>query len=291
MRLHLVDGTYELFRAHYSKRPDRTDDDGRDVKATVGVVSGLLALLGDEDEAVSHVAVAFDNPIESFRNDEFAGYKDGADVDPALLAQFELVEEAVRALGVVVWSMQRWEADDALGTAAMRFVDEVEQVRILTPDKDLGQVVTGDRIVQVDRLRERVYDEAGVRERFGVSPDSIPDYLALVGDAADGIPGIAGFGATSAAAVLARYGRIEDVPEDAADWDVAVRGASRLATTLAEQRDAALFYRHLATLVTDVPLEEDLVVLAWQGVPRDAYLAMCDRLAATTLRDAPPRWA
>lgn len=291
MRLHLVDGTYELFRAHYSKRPDRSDASGHDVKATVGVLAGLLALLADEEERVTALAVAFDNPIESFRNDEFTGYKDGSGVDPALRAQFDLVEEAVRSLGVVVWSMDRWEADDALATAALRFVDGVEQVRILTPDKDLGQVVRGDRIVQVDRMRARTYDEDGVHERFGVPPSSVPDYLALVGDTADGIPGLPGFGAKSAAAVLDRYRRLEDVPTEASDWDVAVRGAARLAATLAEHRDTALLYRHLARLVTDVPLDEDLDALAWQGVPREVFLRMCERLDATTLRDRPARWA
>ncbi|MBW3621114.1 MAG: flap endonuclease [Actinobacteria bacterium] len=291
MRLHLVDGTFELFRAHYSKRPDRVDGAGRDVKATVGVVAGLLALLSDEEEAVTSVAVAFDNPIESFRNDAFAGYKDGSEVDPALLAQFDLVEEAVRALGVVVWSMDRWEADDALATAALRFVDDVDQVRILTPDKDLGQVVRGDRIVQVDRMRQHTYDEAGVHARFGIRPVSVPDYLGLVGDTADGIPGLAGFGAKSAAAVLDRYVHIEDVPARAEDWDVAVRGAARLAATLDEQREQALFYRSLATLVPDVPLAEDLDALAWGGVPRGPFLAVCERLDATTLRDVPARWA
>jgi 5'-3' exonuclease len=290
VRLHLVDGTYELFRAHHSKRPDRTDAAGRDVKATVGMLGGFLALLADADEAVTHLAVAFDNPIESFRNDEFRAYKDSTGVDPGLLAQFDLAEEAVAALGVTVWSMDRWEADDALGAGAVRFADEVEQVRILTPDKDLGQAVRGDRVVQVDRLRDRTYDEDGVRERFGVPPSSIPDYLALVGDTADGIPGLPGFGARSAAAVLARYGRIEDVPADADDWDVTVRGAARLAETLAAEREAATFYRHLATLVTDVPLATSLDDLRWEGVPRERFLACCERLDATTLRTAPTRW-
>jgi 5'-3' exonuclease len=291
VRLHLVDGTYELFRAHFSKRPPRRSPDDRDVKATAGVVSMLLGLLSDEDEAVTHLAVAFDNPIESWRNDRFPGYKDGSGVDPDLLAQFDDVERAVRALGVVVWSMDRHEADDALATAAVRWVDEVEQVRILTPDKDLGQVVRGDRIVQIDRGRDKRYDEDGVVARLGVRPASVPDYLALVGDTADGIPGLPGFGAKGAAAVLARYPHLEDVPELAVSWDVEVRGATRLAATLAERRDDALLYRELATLALDVPLDERLDDLAWAGVPRERFLAWCDELGVDTLRDRPQRWA
>ncbi|MEX1177854.1 MAG: 5'-3' exonuclease H3TH domain-containing protein [Nitriliruptor sp.] len=291
MRLHLVDGTYELFRAHFSKRPSRTAADGRDIKATVGVVSSLLGLLADEDEAVSHIAVAFDNPIESWRNDRFPGYKDGSGVDPALLAQFDDVERAVAALGVPVWSMDRYEADDAMATAAVRWADEVDQVRILTPDKDLGQVVVADRIVQLDRSRGTFYDEAGVVARLGVRPGSVPDYLALVGDTADGIPGLPGFGAKGAAAVLTRYPHLERIPELGMDWDVDVRGATKLAATLAERRDDAMLYRELATLDRDVPLEEDLADLAWSGVPRTSFLAWCDELGVDGLRDRPQRWA
>jgi 5'-3' exonuclease len=291
VRLHLVDGTYELFRAHFSKRPSRTAPDGRDVKATVGVVSSLLGLLGDDDEAVTHVAVAFDNPIESWRNDRFPPYKDSTGVDPDLLAQFDDVERAVAATGVTVWSMDRHEADDALATAAVRFADEVEQVRILTPDKDLAQVVRGDRVIQLDRSRGKRYDEDGVVARLGVLPPSVPDYLALVGDTADGIPGLPGFGAKGAAAVLRRYPHLEDIPDLALHWDVDVRGATTLAATLAERRDDALLYRELATLDLDVPLAEDLDALRWDGVPRDRFLAWCDELDVDTLRDRPQRWA
>jgi 5'-3' exonuclease len=300
VRLHLVDGTYELFRAHYSKRPDRSAPDGRDVKATVGVVSSLLGLLADPDEAVTHLAVAFDNPIESWRNERFPAYKDGSEVAPALLAQFDDVERAIRALGVTVWSMDRPEADDALGTAAVRFADHrdprsgrdvVDEVRILTPDKDLGQVVRGERIVQIDRLRGKRYDEAGVVARSGVPPASVPDLLALVGDTADGIPGLRGFGAKGAAAILTRYGHLEAIPSDGADWDVPVRGAARLAQTLREQRGDALLYRELATLDLDVPLPETLDDLAWAGVPRGPFLAWCDEVDVDTLRDRPHRWA
>jgi 5'-3' exonuclease len=291
VRLHLVDGTYELFRAHYSKRPDRTSPEGLDVKATVGVVSSLLQLLADPDEAVTHLAVAFDNPIESFRNERFAGYKDSSEVDPALLAQFDLVEDAVGAIGVTVWSMADHEADDAMATAAVRFVDGVDQVRILTPDKDLGQSVRGRRIVQVDRLRQREFDEDGVVERLGVRPASVPDLLALVGDTADGIPGLRGFGAKTAAVLLLRYGHLEDIPEDGGLWPDAIRGAARLATTLRDQRADAQLYRELATLVTDVPLDEELVDLAWHGVPRERFLAWCDAVGAETLRERPGSWA
>jgi len=291
VRLHLIDGTFELFRAHYSKRPRRTDPSGADIKATVGVVGSLLALLEDRDEAPSHLAVAFDHPIESFRNELFAGYKDGTDVDPALLAQFDGVERAVRALGLRVWPVDDHEADDALATAALRWRDEVEQVRILTPDKDLGQVVDGDRIVQVDRMRGRVIDETAVHDRTGVGPASIPDLLALVGDAADGIPGLPGFGAKTAAALLGRYGHLEDIPTAAADWQVTVRGADQLAATLVERQHDVLLYRHLARLVTDVPLADTLEDLSWHGVPEAAFLAWCDELDVTQLRERPTRWA
>lgn len=290
MRLHLVDGTYELFRSHYSRRPSRTAPDGRDVKATVGVLDAVLALLEDADEAVTHVAVAFDNPIESWRNDRFPGYKDSSGVEQAILDQFDLVERAVRSLGVTVWSMDTHEADDALATAAVRWRDAVEQVRVLTPDKDLGQVVDGDRIVQVDRMRGREFDEAGVVERLGVSPASVPDYLALVGDTADGIPGLAGFGAKSTATVLGRYGHLEQVPRDG-DWDVTVRGAEKLRATFAAEYDDALLYRELAMLARDVPLAEDLDDLAHRGVVREDFLAVCDELGVETLRDRPRQWA
>lgn len=291
MRLHLVDGTYELFRAHFSKRPPREAPDGQDVKATVGMASSLLRLLEDAEESVSHVAVAFDNPIESWRNDRYEGYKDSAGVDPALLAQFDLVEEAVAALGVTVWSMREFEADDALASATTQFKFQVEQVRILTPDKDLGQVVDGTRVVQVDRRRERTIDENGVREKLGVSPVSVPDYLALVGDSADGIPGLAGFGAKSTATLLSAYPHLEDIPKAADDWSVNVRGSARLATTLVEHLDDALLFRELATLNTDVTLSDNLDDLAFTGVPRARFSAFCERLGAETLATRPTRWA
>jgi 5'-3' exonuclease len=285
MRLHVVDGTYELFRAHFSKRPDR------DSKATVGLAASMLALLHDPEEAVTHVAVAFDNPIRSIRNEWFDGYKTDEGVPPELLAQFDAAEDAVRALGMVVWSMDRYEADDALATAAARWQGEVEQVRILTPDKDLSQCVRGRRVVQVDRLRQRVVDEEGVVERRGVSPKSIPDWLALVGDDADGIPGIPGFGEKGAAALLSAFGHIEAIPREARKWPPGVRGADKLAAALAERITDALLYRKLATLIDDVPLGERLEDLAWHGVPRKAFTAWCDRMRVTDLVDRPTRWA
>lgn len=293
MRVHLVDGTYELFRAHFGRQPDRTDPAGVDVKATVGVVSSLLRYLHDDAEQVTHIAAAFDNPIESFRNDLFPAYKSGDGIDPALLAQFDRVEEACRAIGVTVWSMQEFEADDALATAAVQLAarPEVEQVRILTPDKDLGQVVAGNRVVQVDSMRDREFDEAGVVERLGVSPSAIPDYLGLVGDTADGIPGLKGFGAKSTATLLNAYARIEDIPDDAADWTERPRGADRLAETLAANREDALLYRRLATLITDVPIDCSPEALAWPGVPEAAFDAWCEELGVTTLRERVTRWA
>jgi 5'-3' exonuclease len=291
MRLHLIDGTYELFRAHYSRGPSRTDPQGRDVKATVGVVSSLLALLADPDEQVTHLAIAFDHPIESFRNRVFAGYKDSSGVEEELLAQFGPVEVAVAALGVVAWPMDEYEADDALASAAARWAGDVEQVRILTPDKDLGQAVDGERVVQVDRARDRVLDAAGVTDKLGVPPASVPDHLALVGDTADGIPGLPGFGAKTSAALLARYGHLEAIPTSPDDWDVEVRGKPRLAEVLRERFDDALLYRDLATLRTDVELHETLDDLAWKGAPRDRWHAWCDELGVGRLRDRPHRWA
>jgi 5'-3' exonuclease len=289
-RVHLVDGTFELYRAHFGPRPEHRDPQGRDRKATVGVVESLLTLLDDADEACTHVAIAFDNPIESFRNDLFDGYKTSAGVPPELWAQFGPVEEAARALGVVVWSMDRHEADDALATAATRFRDRAH-VRILTPDKDLGQVLEGQHVVQVDRIRRRVIDEAALRERRGIAPASIPDWLALVGDTADGIPGLPGIGEKAATALLGHYGHLEAIPEDAAQWAVPIRGAARLAATLAEHRAAAILYRTLATLVRDVPLAEDLDDLCWRGAPRAAWTRWCQELGATRLLDRPRRFA
>ncbi len=283
MRLHLVDGTYELFRAHFSKRPSRTAPDGRDVKAAVGTVRQVMALLDDENEACTHLAVAFDNPILSFRNDLFDGYKDGSGTDPDLLAQFDLVEAGVRALGVAVWSMADVEADDALGTAAVRFSPEVEQVRILTPDKDLGQVVDGDHVVQIDRARQKYYDAAGVEERLGVPPSAVVDHLALVGDTADGIPGVPGIGAKTSALLLQRYGSIAAIPADPGTWDITVRGAARIADALRTHADEITLWRTLATLVTDVDLGCTLDDLRWRGVDRPALDAWAADVGSGTV--------
>ncbi|MCC6808591.1 MAG: flap endonuclease [Deltaproteobacteria bacterium] len=257
MKLHIVDGTYELFRAHYSKRPDQP------MKATLGMVDSLRSLGRDAAEAVTHIAVAFDNPIRSFRNDLFAGYKTEDGVDPALLAQFDAAEEAVRKLGVTVWSMKEFEADDALATAAARWASQVDQVRILTPDKDLGQCIVGTRVVQVDRMRKSEIDEDALVARRGVRPASIPDWLALTGDDADGVPGLKGFGEKGAAALLAEFGHLEQIPNDWRAWPKSIRGAERLAATLNEERDLAMLYRELTRLRRDVPLEESLDDLRW----------------------------
>ncbi|MFP4311127.1 MAG: 5'-3' exonuclease H3TH domain-containing protein [Nitriliruptoraceae bacterium] len=291
MRVHLVDGTYELFRAHFSKRPARQAPDGRDVKATVGLVGSLLALLADDEEAVSHLGVAFDRPIESWRNDRLASYKSSEGVDAALLAQLEGAEDAVAALGIHVWRGVEVEADDLLASAAVQLADASDQVRLLTPDKDLAQVVRGRHIVQVDRARGTVRDEAAIEDRFGVKPAAIPDLLALVGDDADGIPGLPGIGARIAAVLLARYGNLSDIPPDHAEWDVPVRGAARVAATLAERREDALLYRELTTLATDLELGVDRDGLAHAGVPRERFLDWCERLGVDHLRDRPRRWA
>ena len=288
MRLHLIDGTFELFRAHYSKRPPRTAPSGMDVKATVGVLSSLIGLLDDPDERVTHLAVAFDNPIESFRNEMFAGYKSGEGMDPAIVAQFDLVEEAVAALGVTVWSMDRFEADDALATAARRWRDDVAEVRIMTPDKDLGQCVTGNRVVLVDRIRRRVIDEDGVHEKHGCGPTSIPDWLALVGDTADGIPGVPGFGAKTAGALLAEYETVEAIPPLSANWRVNVRGAMRLAATLKDNRTEVALYKELATLAEDVPLSQTLEDLRWRGAIREPFETLAKTLGGIPMQ--PRRW-
>ncbi len=293
VRVHLIDGTYELFRAHFSKRPPHRSPDGRDLKATVGVASSLLSLLDDPKEAVTHLAVAFDNPIRSFRNELFAGYKTEAGVPAELLAQLDAVEEATRALGVVVWSMKEFEADDALATAAARFekAKGVDQVRLLTPDKDLAQCLSDTRVVQVDRLREKETDEAAFVKAKGYGPKSVPDFLALVGDTADGIPGLDGFGEKSTAALLSEHPHLEDIPDEIAAWRARPRGAEKLAATLREHRKEALLYRTLATVRRDVPLQEDLAALAFHGVPRALFQSWCTKVGTRSLAARPKRWA
>lgn len=282
MNVHLIDGTWELFRAYYSRAPKRTGPRGDEVGAAWMLARSMLALLAED--GVTHVAIAFDHVIESFRNALFEGYKTGDGIDPVLHAQFGLAEEVAAALGLVVWPMVEFEADDALATGAARFAErpEVARVYVCSPDKDLGQCVRGDRVVQLDRMRKAVLDEGAVRAKMGVGPRSIPDYLALVGDSADGIPGLPRWGAKSAGAVLARYERLEAIPDDPAAWDVSVRGAATLAEVLAARRDDALLYRQLATLRTDAPLAETLDDLRWRGPDLPAL----ERLARDVLGDA-----
>lgn len=287
MKVHLVDGTYELFRQHFGQAVRH--ETPPPLAATTGVLSSTLQLLAD---GATHVGVASDHVIESFRNDLWAGYKTSAGMPPELLEQIPLVESALVAMGVTTWAMVEWEADDALGAAAaVAAADErVEQVLICTPDKDLGQCVQGTRVVQLDRRKQLVVDEAGVREKFGVAPASIPDYLALVGDTADGFPGLAGWGAKSAAAVLARWGRIEDIPPSSKDWDLpGLRGAEKLARTLQDQRDLAFLFRRIATVELDVPVGT-VDDWRWTG-PTDAFAEVAEQLGAPRLAERAARLA
>jgi 5'-3' exonuclease len=265
--------------------------DGRDLTATWGLVENLLSIL--RDEGATHLAAATDRVIESFRNDLYAGYKTGAGVDPALMAQFPIAEAAIEALGIRLWPMVAYEADDAVATAVERWADDpaVDGIVICSPDKDMAQCVQGGRVVLLDRRRRLTYDEPGVIAKWGVRPASIPDLLALVGDAADGYPGLPGWGAKSAAAVLFRYGSIDAIPARASDWDVAVRSSVGLAATLQDHMDEALLYRTLARLRTDAPLAETSVdQLRWQGAPRDRWRAFCDEVGLDRLRSRPHRW-
>jgi 5'-3' exonuclease len=289
MQVHLIDGTYELFRAYYGA-PGATAPDGREVGAARGLLRSLAALL--REPGTTHVAVAFDHVIESFRNDLFAGYKTGEGIDPDLRAQFGLAEEVAEALGLVVWPMVEFEADDAIATAAARFARSrrVERVVLASPDKDLAQCVSGERVVLLDRMRDRVIDEAGVIDKWGVAPASIPDLLALMGDPADGIPGIPRWGAKSCAAVLGVYRHLERIPDDPDSWSVKVRGAAGLAASLAERRESALLYKRLATLRTDVPLAEKLDDLAWRGARHDALEAVCEALGDRRTLERIERW-
>ncbi len=287
MRLHLLDATYELFRAYFG-RPERSAPDGREVGAVAGLLESTLGLLREPD--VTHLGAATDTVIESFRNDLYDGYKTGEGIEPALWQQFPLAERALRAAGVVVWGMTEFEADDALATAALAYVDQVDQVVICTPDKDVAQCVQDSTVVMFDRRQEILRDEQGVWEKWGVGPVSIPDWLALVGDNADGIPGIPGWGAKSAATLLARYTRLDDIPLDENDWDIKVRGAARLAANLREHLDDAMLFRTLTTLRRDVPLAESFDDLRWRGVHKDEYLALCDELGFDGLRSRPHLW-
>ncbi len=280
MNVFLVDGTYELFR-HFFAMPSATDVDGHEVGAVRGVLGSTLSMV---EEGASHLAVATDHVVESFRNQLWEGYKTGEGTEPALARQFHPLEAALEALGICVWPMTELEADDALASGAAKAHEDprVEQVFICTPDKDLAQCVRGQRVVQFDRRAGVMRDADGVREKFGVSPESIPDYLALVGDTADGFPGLKGWGAKSAARVLARYERLEAIPDAASDWDIDVRGAARLASELAAHREQAGLFRDLATLRTDAPVYDSLDDLRWEG-PRPAFFELCARLNAPGL--------
>jgi 5'-3' exonuclease len=277
MDIYLIDGTYELFR-HYYAMPSARDADGREVGAVRGVLASLLGLL---KEGTTHMAVATDHVIESFRNDLWPGYKTGEGVEPDLLAQFPLLEQVLSAAGIVVWKMVEFEADDALAAAAaLADQDErVQKVVICTPDKDLAQCVRGTRVVQLNRRTRVTFDEAGIVAKFGVAPESIPDYLALVGDSADGYPGLPGWGAKSSAAVLAKYGHFEAIPKDYREWRVNATGAATLAATLEREWERALLFRKLATLRTDVALFDDVEQLRWEG-PAAEFAALAAKLDA-----------
>jgi 5'-3' exonuclease len=281
--VHLLDGTFELFRYFLSPGAAFDRNAPPELRAVRGVIGSVLGML---EGGVTHLGVATDHVIESFRNGLWPGYKTGEGLDPALFAQFEPLEEALRALGVVVWAMVEFEADDALAAAAAMAAAEprVEQVVICTPDKDLAQCVSGTRIVQLDRRTREVRDEAGVLKKFGVAPASIPDWLALVGDSADGYPGLPGWGAASATAALARYRHLEHIPKVAAAWNLSVRGSMRLAATLADQWERVLLFRELATLRTDVPIAATVDLLRWTGARAD-FVTWAERLGSPALHE------
>jgi 5'-3' exonuclease len=295
MQVHLVDATYELFRAHYAPRPDVRGRDGVILSGVSGLCDQLLYLL--RDEGATHVGCATDRVIESFRNDLYPGYKSSAGMPPELLSQFPIAEAAIEALGLVLWPMVEWEADDAIAAAAERFAADpaVERILVCTPDKDMAQLVADSRIVLWDRRRGLTYDDAGVRAKWGVAPTSIPDWLALVGDSSDGFPGLPGWGAKSAAAVLTVYGSLEGIPQRASHWEVpSLRGAPVLAATLRDHWSDALLYRDLARLRTagdgvSIP-QRSAEELRWDGVPRGRWEAFCDEWGLARLRSRPHRW-
>jgi 5'-3' exonuclease len=283
LKVHLIDGTYELFR-HYYALPSMRDARGREVAAVRGVAASLFGMI---DNGATHIAVATDKVIESFRNELWAGYKSSEGVEGDLLAQFPLLEEVLAAAGFVVWPMVEFEADDALAAGAMLAAadDRVEQVVICTPDKDLAQCVSGTRVVQLNRRTNAICDEAGVVEKFGVTPESIPDYLALVGDSADGYPGLPGWGAKSAAAVLAKFVHLESVPHDSTEWGIKVMSAATLSAAFSREQDRALLFRTLATLRTDIPLFDNVDALRWNGVT-NAFAGIAKDLdSATVIKD------
>lgn len=289
MKIHLVDGTYELFRSYFAM-PKTAGPDGQPTGAVRGLIQTLLVLLREDD--VTHVACAFDSEITSFRNDLFGGYKTGEDTPADLKAQFGLAERAVAALGIVVWPMTEFEADDAIATAAYKWKDapEVQQIVVCSPDKDLAQIVRGNKIVSLDRRRELMLDEEGVVDKFGVSPESIPDYLALVGDSADGIPGVPRWGAKSAAQVLRVFKHIENIPDDSNAWKIKVRGAGSLAQSLTAHIEDATLYKKLTTLRLDVPIRESIEDVRWKGAQREEYRAICIECGFDRLLTAPDKW-
>jgi 5'-3' exonuclease len=280
VHVYLVDGTYELFR-HFFAVPPIADVNGKDIGAVRGVLMSMLSML---EKGTTHLGVATDHVIESFRNDLYPYYKTSAGVPANLMAQFPVLEDALRSMGVLVWAMVEFEADDALAAAAFKASQDaaVDKVIICTPDKDLGQCVVGDKVVQLDRMRNITRDASGITTKFGIKPDCIPDYLALVGDTADGFPGLPGWGAKTAATVLSLYGHLEDIPRDYKQWHASIRGAQKLATTLFESWDDALLFRTLATLRTDVPVFETIEDLRWRG-PRADFEEFCTRLKSPDL--------
>lgn len=288
MKIYLLDGTYELFRNHFGAPPKKARD-GQEVGATVGLLRSLVMFL--TTPGVTHVACAFDHVIESFRNDLYPGYKSSVGVDPVLLDQFPLAEEVVRALGLVVWPMVEFEADDALATAADRFAGDsgVDQVILASPDKDLAQAVRGTRVVGWDRRKDLILDEEGVVAKYGVRPESIPDWLALVGDSADGFPGVPGWGAKLASQVLARFGHIEDIPQDTETWGFGAARALKLAQSLELHRDEARLFKVLATLRTDVPITEQAADLKWRGA-RAELKNLCGDMDSEGVLSRVPRW-
>lgn len=280
MDVYLIDGTYELFR-HYFAVPGATDEKGNEIGAVRGVLASVLSLL---EKGVTHLGVATDHIVESFRNDLYDGYKTGEGVPDELMSQFPLLEEALGAMGILVWAMIEFEADDALAAAAVKAAQDksVDKVIICTPDKDLSQCVVADKIVQLDRRKNELRNAEGVVTKFGIKPESIPDYLALVGDTSDGYPGLPGWGAKGAASVLSVYPHLEDIPRDAKSWSKSIRGSAKLADTLFKSWDDAILFRRLATLRTDAPVFDDIDDLRWKG-PTPAFEAMCTRLKSPNL--------
>lgn len=280
MHVHLIDGTYELFR-HFFAVPSSLDASGQEIGAVRGVVASVLSMI---EQGATHIGVATDHVVESFRNELYSGYKTSEGVPPELLSQFPILEEALASMGVVVWPMVYYEADDALASAAIKAAkdDSVQQVLICTPDKDLGQCVTGNRIVQVDRRRNIVRDEAGIVDKFGVKPQSIPDYLAVVGDTADGYPGLPGWGVKAAALTFSQYPHLESIPKDWCEWHPSIKKARTLSESLFNQWNDALLFRTLATLRLDVPVFETVEELRWQG-PRPNFEEYCVRMKSPEL--------